>query len=176
VSAPLVTIARASRADLPVVQRLAHTIWHRHYPGIITVAQIDYMLDRGYSEAALDKFLTTPGAGLLLAKVDGEPVAFAAYLPAGEPATMKLDKLYVLQEHHGRGVGRELIDAVASAARERSCTTVILNVNKRNVNAIRSYERCGFAIREAVVVDIGEGHVMDDYVMALDLTRRAAVR
>jgi len=169
VPVPVVTIVRASRDELPVVRRLAHTIWHRHYPGIITVAQIDYMLDRGYSEAALEGFLTMPGAGLLLAKVDGEPVGFAAYLPAQEPATMKLDKLYVLQEHHGRGLGRRLIAAVSAAARERGCAVVILNVNKQNTNSIRAYERCGFAIREAVVVDIGEGHVMDDYVMALAL-------
>ncbi len=169
VSAAVVTIVRASRDELPVVQRLAHTIWHRHYPGIITTAQIDYMLDRGYSEAALEKFLKLPGAGLLLAKVDGDPVGFAAYLPAGEPATMKLDKLYVLQEHHGRGLGRRLIDAVAAASRELGIAAVILNVNKQNATAIRAYARCGFAIRDAVVVDIGEGHVMDDYVMTLAL-------
>jgi len=86
--------------------------------------------------------------------------------PAAEPATMRLDKLYVLHEHHGRGLGRTLIDAVTAAARANACAAVILNVNKRNANSIRAYERCGFAIREAVVVDIGEGHVMDDYVMA----------
>ena len=166
VSAPVIAIVPAGRADLPVVQRLAHTIWHRHYPGIITVLQIDYMLARGYAEDALAKFLSTPGAGLLLAKADGATVGFAAYLPADEPATMKLDKLYVLQEQHGRGLGRKLIDAVVAAARAQRCATLILNVNKQNAGAIRAYERCAFAVREAVVVDIGEGHVMDDYVMA----------
>jgi GNAT superfamily N-acetyltransferase len=166
---PEVAIAAAGRADLPVVRRLAHTIWHRHYPGIITVAQIDYMLARGYAEDALAKFLSTPGAGLLLAKDGGATVGFAAYLPADEPATMKLDKLYVLQERHGHGLGRQLIDAVAAAAREQRCTTLVLNVNKKNAGAIRAYERCGFTVREAVVVDIGAGHVMDDYVMARSL-------
>ena len=45
-------------------------------------------------------------------------------------------------------------------------TTLILNVNKNNGQAIRAYEKRGFAIREAVVNDIGRGYVMDDYVMA----------
>jgi RimJ/RimL family protein N-acetyltransferase len=45
-------------------------------------------------------------------------------------------------------------------------TTLILNVNKQNLRAIRAYERNGFFVREAVVVDIGGGFVMDDYVMA----------
>src|SRR5438552_2863225 len=41
-------IRRADLSDLPAVSRLAHDIWHRHYPGIITRAQIDYMLTVGY--------------------------------------------------------------------------------------------------------------------------------
>jgi len=42
------------------------------------------------------------------------------------------------------------------------------------VQAIRAYERYGLAIREAVVVDIGNGFVMDDYVMALNLATASA--
>ena len=56
-----------------------------------------------------------------------------------------------------------------SSQRAQRCSTLILNVNKNNVQAIRAYEKNGFAIREAVVVDIGGGFVMDDYVMAKPL-------
>ncbi len=159
-------IVAAVAADLPAVQRLADVIWRRHYPGIISEAQIDYMLARGYAVDALERYLTGEGAGLLLATDGGVAVGFAAYMPAAEAATMRLDKLYVLQEHHGRGFGRRLIDAVAAAARAQRCTTCILSVNKQNANSIRAYERCGFVIHDAVVVDIGGGHMMDDYVMA----------
>jgi len=34
---------------------------------------------------------------------------------------------------------------------------------------VRAYEKHGFAIRESVVVDIGGGFVMDDFVMARSL-------
>lgn len=163
------SIEPATDADLLTVQRLAGVIWRRHYPGIITDAQIDYMLERGYAPEALGKFLGGAGSGLALGKVDGETVAFAAWCPPGESATLKLDKLYVLQEHQGGGLGRALIEHVAACGRATGCTRLILCVNKRNTGSIRAYERCGFAIREAVVVDIGNGFVMDDYVMARDL-------
>jgi ribosomal protein S18 acetylase RimI-like enzyme len=68
-------------------------------------------------------------------------------------------------------VGSRLIARVEAAAAAESLPALILNVNKNNVQAIRAYEANGFAIRDAVVVDIGGGYVMDDYVMAKRLLR-----
>lgn len=164
-----VELRPARRDDLSAVQRLAHVIWHAHYPGIITAAQIDYMLARGYAPEALAAFLDRPDRGLELAAVDGEPVGFAAWYVADEPGEVKLDKLYVLQSHQRHGLGRRLIERVADLARAAGAATLILNVNKRNAQAIRAYERHGFAIRAAVVNDIGNGFVMDDYLMAKSL-------
>ena len=89
----MVDIRAASKPDLALVQHLAHRIWHAHYPGIIAVAQIDYMLANGYALAALESFLTSTGAGLALAWVDAQPVGYSAWLRSPEPATTKLDKL-----------------------------------------------------------------------------------
>lgn len=152
--------------DIALVARLAGTIWRAHYPGIISAAQIDYMLARGYAPEALAKFLRAPGAGLAIARERGEAIGFAAWHRSDEPATTKLDKLYVLPARHGRGVGRALIARVEAAARDDGARTLILNVNKRNTRAIDAYRACGFATRDDVVVDIGGGFVMDDYVMA----------
>ena len=164
----LIEIAPATPADLPAVQALARRIWHAHYPGIISVDQIEYMLARGYATAELARFLATPGAGLALAR-DAEPVGFAAWYRSPEPATTKLDKLYVAIEQHGRGVGRRLLDHVEDAARSDGSGTLILNVAKRNEASIAFYRRCGFSRRNEVVIDIGGGFVMDDYVMAKPL-------
>ena len=161
-----IAIAAASADDLATVARLAGLIWRQHYPGIITHEQIDYMLARGYSDAALRRFLDEPGAGLAVARVDGAIAGFAAWYRAEEPATTKLDKLYVLPERHGMGLGRRLVAHVEAAARDDGARALILNVNKRNAASIGFYRRCGFSVRDSVVVDIGGGFVMDDFVMA----------
>lgn len=165
----MVSISAATEADLPIVQDLARRIWYRHYPGIISVEQIAYMLERGYAVRVLADFLTASGAGLVLARVDDAQVGFAAWYRSSEPATTKLDKLYVLHEYHGQGIGRRLIGRVEAAACADAASTLILNVNKHNAASIAAYRRLGFAIREEVVVDIGGGFVMDDYVMAKPL-------
>jgi GNAT superfamily N-acetyltransferase len=162
-------IVEGTAGDIATVQRLADATWRAYYPGIIPDAQIDYMLARGYAIDALERFVRDPGAGLALARVDGEDVGFACWYRPDEPATTKLDKLYVLPRLHGQGVGRALIAHVESAARRDGARTLILAVNKGNAKAIAAYRACGFSTREATVVDIGGGFVMDDYVMAKPL-------
>ena len=147
------------------MQRLAGVIWRAHYPGIVTHAQIDYMLENGYALPVLQGFLDSRDRGLELARVDRVLVGFAAWYVADDSAVAKLDKLYVLQSHQRVGVGGRLIARVADLARAAGASRLVLNVNKHNVQAIRAYEKHGFAIREGVVVDIGGGFVMDDYIM-----------
>ena len=165
-----IRIVDATEADLAAVAELAAVIWRRHYPGIITPGQIEYMLEHGYSHEALLRFVAEPGAGLLLALMDKRPIGFAAYHRT-DHNELKLEKLYVHQDHQGQGVGRRLIARVEAAAAAQGLDTLILNVNKNNVQALRVYEASGFAVREAVVIDIGAGYVMDDYVMAKRLVR-----
>jgi ribosomal protein S18 acetylase RimI-like enzyme len=45
-----------------------------------------------------------------------------------------------------------------------------LNVNKHN-SAVQFYEKKGFIRAKEMVLDIGNGYVMDDFVMQLMLTQ-----
>jgi GNAT superfamily N-acetyltransferase len=162
----MIVIDAATAGDLPAVQALARRIWRSHYPGIITSEQIEYMLERGYDTSTLSRFLETPGAGLAMAREGAALIGFAAWYCPEAAGTSKLDKLYVASEHRRKGVGRRLIEHVERAARGDGSGTLVLNVAKRNESSIAVYVHCGFVVREAVVVDIGNGFVMDDYVMA----------
>ena len=166
-----IRIVGATEADLAAVAELAGEVWRKYYPGIITSEQIEYMLARGYSRNALRRFTDEAGAGLPLAHVDERLAGFAAYHRTDHAGEIKLDKLYVHHDYHGRGIGSRLIAHVEAASRAQGRMTLILNVNKNNVKAIAAYERNGFAVRESVIVDIGAGFVMDDYVMAKQLPR-----
>ena len=50
-----VTFVRATPAEIPLLQTLARRIWRAHFPGIISPAQIEYMLDRMYATEVIDK-------------------------------------------------------------------------------------------------------------------------
>ncbi|MGO8836367.1 MAG: N-acetyltransferase family protein [Limisphaerales bacterium] len=157
---------RATEAELPAISELAGVIWRACYPGIITHAQIDYMLARMYSLDVLRNEIRSQGICYDLLLVDGKPVGFASYGPTPEPGVVKLHKLYLLPGMQGRGLGSRLLQHVEREVRANGARRLILSVNKRNTKAIKTYQRNGFVIAESVVTDIGGGFIMDDYVMA----------
>lgn len=151
--------------EVPALIALARTIWMAHYPAIISVEQIEYMLDQRYRVEIIVEQLRTPGNWWHVLWRDGAMLGFSACEQSEEPGQMKLDKLYVHQARHGQGLGSALLRHAQELARAQGCHTLYLQVNKHNAKAIRSYQRNGFTVREALTVKIGGGFVMDDYVM-----------
>jgi GNAT superfamily N-acetyltransferase len=163
-------ISPARDADVVAVCALAREIWLQHYPGIITVRQIEYMLAQRYSADAIRTQLRTGEAWWDKLEVRGELCGFASYERGAQALTMKLDKLYVHQMVRGKGYGAHLIDHVARTARKQGMDTLTLQVNRYNHGSVKAYLRTGFAVARTVKVDIGHGFVMDDYVMSRSLT------
>ena len=160
----------ATATDIPTLRTLADTIWHACYPGIITHAQIDYMLGRMFAAAVIQRELAA-GVRWELAHLDGEPIGFLSCTHDAMQQLLKLNKLYLLPAHHGRGHGRAMLEHVKTFAVELCATRILLTVNKANARALRAYERAGFRTIDAIVTDIGGGFVMDDFVMECALPR-----
>lgn len=147
---------------------LAGHIWRRHYPGIISAEQIEYMLAQRYKPGLVRQLLAR--GDLWLAARAGEVlVGFAHGHPLAE-GDYKLDKLYVHPDWQRHGIGGRLIGEVARHAREHGCERLALRVNRQNHAAIQAYLKQGFKVADIVVENIGHGYVMDDYIMVKDLT------
>jgi ribosomal protein S18 acetylase RimI-like enzyme len=167
-----VRIEPATPEHLPDIAALAEVIWRAHYPGIISPAQIDYMLARMYDLAVLRDELAS-GVNFQRALVNSALRGFASFERGARPGEFKLHKLYVHPDWQHRGVGRALLAAVEQQVSRAGGTHLKLNVNKRNERAIAMYRRRGFMIHESVVVDIGGNFVMDDYVMVKPIQQPA---
>ena len=158
-----IEIRPVTASDVPAIAALAREIWQATYPGIITQEQIDFMLEQRYGHERLYEDLQESDKWLDQAFYAGRRIGFAfSEIYKGE---FKLDKLYIHPDVQRKGVGGQLIANVAERARAAGYPCVILQVNKRNVNAINSYKKYGFVVRDVTVDDIGRGYVMDDYVM-----------
>ena len=81
------------------------------------------------------------------------------------PRRFFISKIYLLKEHRGQGFSSATIRFYEMIARKRGLDALYLTVNKNNEMAIRAYKANGFEVIDAVETDIGEGFVMDDYIM-----------
>jgi diamine N-acetyltransferase len=165
-----IRIAPLEAEDVERLAALAREIWYAHYPAIIGTAQIEYMLGQRYGLDVVREELRREGLWWSKLMVGEEMAGFASYFLGGTAGEMKIDKLYVHPRHQRRGYGGMMIAHIREVARLRGCSRLVLAVNKRNQRAIAAYLKHGFHIAEAVVKDIGDGFVMDDYVMAKPVT------
>jgi diaminopimelate epimerase len=153
--------------DIGDVIELAWRIWNAHYPGIITRAQIDYMLAQRYSPDRLRSELQDPDIAWSLAESPAGLVGFASTHRDPRSRNLKIDKLYVDPASQRRGIGRLLLESARAEAIGAGCRQLVLAVNRHNIVAIRAYQRFGFRVREARKSPIGAGFVMDDFIMAM---------
>lgn len=157
-------------ADVDRLAALAREIWYAHYPAIISVAQIEYMLAERYRAEIILGELRRDGVWWDKLTIEGAMEGFASYFLTGAPGEMKLDKLYVHPRLQRRGYGGMMIAHADEVARSRGCDRLVLAVNRNNRSAIDAYLKHGFHIAKAAVKDIGGGFVMDDYIMVRPVT------
>jgi ribosomal protein S18 acetylase RimI-like enzyme len=120
------------------------------------------MLEYMYSAASLQKQMSD-GSQFIFVYDDDQPVGYAAYLYKGH-GVYKLDKIYVLPSQQGKGTGRYVIDYIIDEIKREGGSALQLQVNRNN-KAKSFYDKLGFVVIDYQEFDIGQGHVMDDYVM-----------
>jgi RimJ/RimL family protein N-acetyltransferase len=159
-------IRRIAADELPLVQKLAHRIWPQCYPGIITDKQIDYMLSIWYQPDAMAREMEQRGVWYaLIEAVAYGAVGYVSFERYPSTDICFINKLYLLTEMHGLGLGAAALQWTAARAKEVGCDRLQLRVNRANITAIRAYQRAGFTFVEDICTDIGSGFVMDDYRM-----------
>lgn len=157
-------IRSASEAEIPALRALAERIWRVSYAEMITAAQIDYMLEWMYATETIAREMAE-GVVWETACLDGEMVGFHSCTLDATEKRLKLNKLYILPELQGSGLGQQLLERVHALATQRGARQVWLQVNKNNTRAFRAYERAGYVVERSAVFDIGGGFVMDDFIM-----------
>lgn len=133
------TIRPGERKDVPVIAEL-----------IRGLAQYERLADQvTMTEAKLEHALFGERryAETLIAEDGGRAVGFALFFHnfstfLAQPG-IYLEDLFVVPEHRGSGVGRELLQALARTAVERGCGRMEWAVLDWNESAIRFYERLG---------------------------------
>jgi ribosomal protein S18 acetylase RimI-like enzyme len=137
-------------------------------------------LEFTYNPLKLVKSLKKENNIYLVAYFEGQPAGFAKIKRhslnelISSPAQMELQKLYVLAEFQGRGVGHRLIQEVINLARKEIRPDHIwLDTHVLNERAILFYEKSGFKKIGNYFFTIGSqtfGYYVMEYSLAHDKT------
>lgn len=145
---------------------LAEIIWHQHFTPIIGKEQVIYMVDKFQSFHALKEQLAE-GYEYYQIWDDGEFVGYTGIHP--EDGRLFLSKLYIKKEARGRHLATKAFHFLQELSKERGLRAIWLTCNKHNDNSLAVYKHLGFTVIGAQAADIGNGFVMDDYIMECPL-------
>jgi diamine N-acetyltransferase len=154
-----------TEADFETLSQLGEKIWREHYSKIISMSQIMYMLSGRYAPDNLRSYLNAEDRWLKLVWLGDSAVGYCSYSITTAESEMKLEQLYLLEECRGKGLGLMMMNHVEAEARKLGLKLLMLQVNKQNTDSIAFYRKAGFAVKEEATFDIGNGYVMNDYVM-----------
>jgi ribosomal protein S18 acetylase RimI-like enzyme len=161
----MIKISKAKSKDFETIQAIAKMTWPVAYNEILSKAQLDYMLDKMYSFETLSDDLNYKEHHFYMATENDTCLGFTSiehnYL---KKEVTRIHKLYILPNTQGKGIGKCLVDAIVNFALEQKSTSITLNVNRFN-KAVAFYEKIGFDIIGEEDIEIGNGYLMEDYMM-----------
>ncbi|MCF6203410.1 MAG: GNAT family N-acetyltransferase [Methylococcaceae bacterium] len=151
--------------EIATVVTLADEIWNAHYVPIIGQSQVKYMLRTFQSKEAINKQINESFTYFIVNK-DNFPVAYFAITELDDSKKVQISKIYVKQSAQKKGIGLSIIKFIETYCLRLGAAEIWLTVNINNKQAIKFYQKVGFKKMHCLVQDIGNGFVMDDYLMS----------
>ncbi|MBE7704510.1 MAG: GNAT family N-acetyltransferase [Cyanobacteria bacterium SIG29] len=150
-------------ADIEKLALLASEIWHEYWVCILTLSQIDYMVEKFQSYNAIKNQIENEKYCYFLIEDKNEIVGYFGC--SNKENYLFLSKLYIKKNFRNSGYGHKAFQKIKELAKIFNKKSIVLTVNKNNINTIKAYEKWGFKTIDSVVNDIGSGFVMDDYIL-----------
>lgn len=146
----VVTIVRAQEIDIPVLSKLCADTFRETFSHDNTEEEFQAFFDEAYNQDVLRNELAHSESETYLAYVDD---VLAGYLKVnwGDAQTeyelenaFEVQRIYVLKEYHGQGVGRALFEKALRIAESGGFAWAWLGVWEKNYKAQRFYKQYGF--------------------------------
>ena len=148
--------------EIQTIADLAEIIWHQHFTPIIVKEQVIYMVEKFQSFNALKAQIENGYEYYRIFDQD-EFCGYCGIHP--ENGKLFLSKLYLKKEARGKHLATNVFEFLKQLCRERGLSAIWLTCNKHNDNSLAVYRHLGFETVDTQVADIGNGFVMDDYIM-----------
>lgn len=143
----MVTFKKCEEIDLDLLHKIAIQSYNDTYKYLWKDEGKSY-LDRFYKKETFREELTLASIFYFLIYDDENPVGFiklkeSAIETYSKSEAIELDKLYLLKEYIGKGIGKAIMNFVISFSKEKNCSAIWLKVMEGSP-AKFVYEKSGF--------------------------------
>ena len=153
--------------DIQIIADIAVDIWHQHFTPIIGKDQVDYMVEKFQSYPALKTQIENDGYEYYIIVSSHTPCGYIGIHQ--ENNALFLSKLYIKKDFRGQHLATGALSFLVELCKSRGLIKIWLTCNKHNDNTLEIYDHLGFAITDEQVADIGNGFVMDDYILSYEI-------
>ena len=163
-----ITYRDAVPADATTLNGIFETVFCDTFAHLYRAEDLNAFLS-SFGVADWERQLEDPAFACRIAEVEGKPIGYVKLGPLKLPietdmSSMLLDQLYVLKEHHGSGIARDLMNWTLAEAKRRNAEALYLTVYVDNHRAKRFYERYGFEDVGRYAFMVGN-HADEDIIM-----------
>ena len=162
----MINFKKLELEEIKILENLAYEIWNEYSICFINQEQIDYMLKKFQSTKAILTQISNNYEYYFI-QSNNENVGYFAIQPQNEK--LFLSKLYIKKTARRKGIGQKALYFIIQKAKDYHLNSIELTVNKTNTNSINAYQKWGFQIKSSTIADIGNGFVMDDFILEYEI-------
>lgn len=157
-------------SDVDALRELSIRTFSAAFAAMNTPETLSAYLEAAYHPDKLRAELKMAGSHFFFIREDGENCGYlklnepGAQSDGDDPDAIEVERIYLLPDYKGGGLGRYMIGVAEDFARSRGVSRIWLGVWEKNESAIAFYTRMGFRRKGEHVFVMGDER-QTDYIM-----------
>jgi ribosomal protein S18 acetylase RimI-like enzyme len=172
----MISIKKAHPADREQLQQISRQTFSETFSPTNTEENISKYLDEGFAIEKLEAELRDAGSAFYFAMIDDAVIGYLklnfglSQTDIKDRNTLEIERIYVLQDFHGKQVGQLLYEKALETAKQADADYIWLGVWEENPKAIRFYQKNGFVPFDKHIFKLGDDE-QTDIMMKLELKK-----
>jgi diamine N-acetyltransferase len=167
-------IKKVTLNDITQLQNIARQTFYETFIAVNTEENVNKYLDESFSEAKLTAELIDRNSEFYFAAINYNIIGYLkvnfgpSQTELKDDKAMEIERIYVLQEFHGKKAGQLLFDKAVEIAVRKNAEYIWLGVWEKNIRAITFYRKNGFFAFDKHTFKLGDER-QTDLMMKIEL-------
>lgn len=162
-------INECTENEVDTLAKIGADTFYETFIAYNTKENIEAYIQKAYATQNIQQFIKNNLGGYYLAYQQQQAVGYIKLINGLEqPQKIELEKIYVYQTHHGKGVANMLMEQAIAYAKKLNAAELFLGVWQENLRACAFYKKFGFEVYDTREFTLGS-RICHDYMMKLKL-------